>query len=767
MPIELADRTNNLGGNRGRGWLPVIVALALIAVIAGVWFFNARPTGKSLLGDSKPGQSGGKKNDFGTTAGVDKTGQQDQKKNATGQRDDGGRKPNETPVAAKTPIAPFPKNPGYVGIDQCVDCHKDRVAEFKQTRHYLACRPPDADMMPAAFTAKGSTFQPQVEDVRFVMRKAGDRFTVTTEHSDGGARLTLPVDFVYGLGQHTDHGYFGFDGEELFELPVSWLFPTGEWGATAFDPDGQGHLGRPTTTRCMECHNTWFAHRAGTENRYDPKSFVLGVQCEVCHGPAKDHVAHHQGNPADKTARKIVQPTKFSRQQLLDLCAYCHSNALKAHGPALQYRPGEPLADFYTTLTPTYPEFDHVANQDTYMRQSKCFQKSEMTCIDCHSPHARRPVELGAETCAKCHQPQACKDQPNLPEAVRGDCVSCHMPQRNKMGVNFDTAKDRFVPPVKRYDHRIAVFPEARMDVLRKHHLKLGTDKDKQKASELTSALEKHWLEEAKSRLAEDRLMGAIDAYREALSYVEAKETRKRLDDVLARISKGGTASRLAKKRFELGDRQGAIESFEEAIQANPKDSFSIGSLGTIYAVMGKKADAMRLWGDVVKTDPNDAYGEGMIAWSNFLDKDFERSLAAFARTEAITPGQPKTHFNIALVLGSMERFDEAIERCEKVLELEPRNINAALKLGEFRLRKGEPEEAVRTLRAAAEWSGSQRPDVLILLYQALMESNLPDEARGVERDIYSLLEGAPPQIALQVRQRIEQIRQSRRSPQN
>lgn len=752
MSVELANRTNHHLEHRGRGWLPVIVILALGAIIAGVWFYSASSKQKSFLGNAKSAQQVEAKKPNRET-----------KATPVGQGDPANKKPDTSKTSGDPLLAPFPKNPGYVGIEQCVDCHKDRVAEFQETRHFMACRPPDPKMMPAAFTEKGSTFQPQVEDVKFLMRKAGSKYTVTTEH-EGGAKLTLPVDFVYGLGQHSDHGYFGFDGEEMFELPVSWLFPTNEWGATAFDPHGTGHLGRPTTTRCMECHNAWFAHRAGTENRYDPKSFVLGVQCEVCHGPGKDHVAHHKANPGDKTARKVVQPTKFTRQQLLDLCAYCHSNSLKAHGPALQYRPGKPLEDFYTTLKSTYPEFDHVANQDTYMRQSKCFQKSEMTCIDCHNPHSRRPVELGAQTCAKCHQPEACKDQPNLPAAVRGDCVGCHMPQRNKMGVSFDTAKDRYVPPVKRYDHRIAVFPEARMDVLRKHHLQQGTDEDKQKAQELTSALEKHWLDQAKSRLAEDRLVGAVDAYREAMSYVESKQTKKLLDSVLKRLADANAASRLAKQQFEAGDRQAAINSFEEAIKANPKDSFSVGSLGTIYAVMGNKAEAHRLWSEVVKADPNDAYGEGMIAWNAFLEKDFDRSLAAFARAEEITPGQPKTNFNIALVLTEMGQFDDAIERCEKVLELEPRNVNAALKIGELYLRKGEPQEAIPQLRQAVKWTNSQRPDAMLLLYQALMESNLPEEARPVEEGIYRLLEGAPPQIERQVIQRVEQIRQSQRN---
>src|SRR5512146_2729979 len=44
---------------------------------------------------------------------------------------------------------------GYVGIQACEACHAARVKEFKETRHYLACMPPDPFQMPAAFSKSG------------------------------------------------------------------------------------------------------------------------------------------------------------------------------------------------------------------------------------------------------------------------------------------------------------------------------------------------------------------------------------------------------------------------------------------------------------------------------------------------------------------------------------------------------------------------------------------------------------------------------------
>src|SRR5262245_24358482 len=56
--------------------------------------------------------------------------------------DDGSAVANIETTANKTPLN---TNPGYVGIEACADCHADRVAEFRETRHNLAACPPVAD----------------------------------------------------------------------------------------------------------------------------------------------------------------------------------------------------------------------------------------------------------------------------------------------------------------------------------------------------------------------------------------------------------------------------------------------------------------------------------------------------------------------------------------------------------------------------------------------------------------------------------------------
>src|SRR5205807_7948495 len=118
---------------------------------------------------------------------------------------------------------------------------------------------------------------------------------------------------------------------------------------------------RETVPRCVECHTTWLAHVPGTPNQYQRDHFLLGVTCERCHGPGREHVAYHREHPRADAARAIVHPGLLPRERLLEVCTQCHSNALKYRGPAFSYRPGEPPDPFFHTVAAKHPADDHLA----------------------------------------------------------------------------------------------------------------------------------------------------------------------------------------------------------------------------------------------------------------------------------------------------------------------------------------------------------------------------------------------------------------------
>lgn len=124
----------------------------------------------------------------------------------------------------------------------------------------------------------------------------------------GEQRVDATVDLVFGSQAKTDEVYFTWRGNEISELPMSWLHPSREWATAGFDREGSDDFARQTTPRCMECHNTWMDHAPGTVNQYQRETAILGVTCEVCHGPGKAHVTFHETHSAATSAEAISHP---------------------------------------------------------------------------------------------------------------------------------------------------------------------------------------------------------------------------------------------------------------------------------------------------------------------------------------------------------------------------------------------------------------------------------------------------------------------------
>src|SRR5262245_7032720 len=441
---------------------------------------------------------------------------------------------------ARTPAeeltAQVARNPGYLGPQACAPCHAERVAQMEGGNHFRACREPRLGDMPRSFDAGPHKHPSHYPDVRFEMnRRDGDFLQNTFQQTEKGERSsTARIDFVYGAGP-ADEIYFSWTGDKLYELPVSWLHPLECWGNTPFARHGPDDFSRTTNPRCLECHNTWFAHVPGTSNQYHRDNFILGVTCERCHGPGREHVEFHKANPKSLTPHAVVRPARLSRERQIEVCIQCHSNAVKYRGPAFSYRPGEPLADHYRTISTTYPENDRVGNQIQYLRRSKCFEKSDMTCTTCHNPHRSMEGAAVRRACAKCHEPAECKEQARLPAAVREQCAECHMPQRFWVNVNFHIADgDRCVAPGRRSEHRIAVYPDARDAVVLAWQRSQKGDDARAEATRLAKGLVSHWLAESEKRRETYRFLAAITAVREALRVEPAADGRARLQKLIA-----------------------------------------------------------------------------------------------------------------------------------------------------------------------------------------------------------------------------------------
>jgi len=649
---------------------------------------------------------------------------------------------------------------GYLGPQACAPCHARRVEEFQKTSHFRACRlPKNGDMPPGFAPGKGKhVYDPAL---RFEMiQKDGDFLQIATRATaDGEQSSKARIDFAYGAAK-ADEVFFSWRGDQLFELPVVWLHPLNRWANSTINPHGSGDFSRETTIRCLECHNTYFEHQAGTRNEYKRNNFILGVTCERCHGPGQEHVAYHQADPQAETATAIVRPDLLARERQLEVCTQCHSNAIKARGPAFQYRPGEPLDAYFRTITSKYPELDHVANQVQYLRQSKCFQKSNMTCTTCHDPH--RPhdsrISRSEQKCLQCHKPVDCRERDRLPQPVQGNCLACHMPQRVWMNVHFHTEEDRYVPPIRRFQHRIAVDPTARQEVLLAWHRTQSDPSSHNEADRLRKALVEHWLKEADARRQEFRFLAAIGAIREALRVESTPSSKEKLRAAVARQAK---LDRDLVDALHLIDERrlpAAIEALQKILAVKPDLAIAHGKLGTAYGALGKKELAIEHLQMVAKCDPDDPYGFMGLGWLAFLQGRWEDAVSNYRRADDIEPFNSKTNYHWGLALSKLGRWEEAGERFRHVLIIDPKHAGGYQGQSQALRQQGRAAEALHCARRAAVLTRFRNADILVTLTEAYVAAGQIAEARSAAAKAFDAVKVSNPTLEPELRRRLDEI---------
>lgn len=654
-----------------------------------------------------------------------------------------------------------PKNPGYVGMQACAACHAERVAEFRATRHCLACCPPQAAMMSAAFGSADNVYTARDPALRFEMTHSGEKFfqTAIQQTPQGERRSVSQIDLVYGAGAGSDEVYLSWNGDRLSELPIVWLPGEQTWGASSYDRFGAGSFSRPLTHRCLECHATWVEHTPGALNEYDRESAMLGVTCEKCHGPGREHVAFHEARPEARTAEAIVKPAGLSRERQMDLCAACHSNSIIYKRPMFSYLPGEPLDDYFRTIGTKWPEDDHVANQVSYLRESKCYNRSEtLTCTTCHDPH--QPKKTGAaaaqSACLSCHQTVDCQARPKLPPAVQDNCVGCHMPVSKKVQVFFQTEKEEFVSPVNRWEHRIGVYPTAEQQVLLDWHRSQNDDRSRAEAKRLAASLNQHWVSEGDACRRDHRLLPAIYAYRQALELHPDPATRAKLDEAIESRRDLGDAWMEALHLMEANRFADAVPKLLQVLKIDPNYAKAHGKLGAAYAALGQKESAVEHLQAAAKYDPDDPYGPGMLGWLAYLDGRLEEALSQYHRAEKIEPFNPQIHYQLGLALAAQNRWPEAEKEFKQTLEIDPNHAGACQGLGHSLAPQGRAEEALHFALRAARLTHFQNADILITLADSYANADRPQEAGKAAAKAIAAAQASKTRLAPEIRLQLE-----------
>jgi hypothetical protein len=364
----------------------------------------------------------------------------------------------------------------YVGDAACRSCHQKEAKDYNDTAHHMATSLPSASTMKGSFAPDSNVMKTSNLFLHFEMTTGpGGYFQSAVEEPGEGKKIvrTERIDIVAGVPRK-GQSYLFWKGDQLFQLPVTYWVETNSWVNSPSYPDGSPHFDKAIIPRCLECHASYFEWMPPPINRYRKTSLVLGIGCEKCHGPGREHVALHttpQGAkprpaavPSAANSEAIVNPAKLSRDRQIDVCGLCHSGNGTPFAPSGSFLPGDALDD-YIDIPYASPEdaVDVHGNQVQLLRRSRCFRSSgTLTCTTCHNVHTTQGDAASfSPRCQTCHEPKQCGEYAKLGEKITSDCIDCHMPMQ-KSKVLFSNTNGQHLEPTVR-NHTIAIYPDAHL----------------------------------------------------------------------------------------------------------------------------------------------------------------------------------------------------------------------------------------------------------------------------------------------------------------
>jgi len=377
----------------------------------------------------------------------------------------------------------------FIGSDQCQVCHADIYEQWKGSSHALAGGPATANNIIAPFNG-----QPIVlDDVVVYPEQVGSAYRFRMVTPAGDIKQTIDVEFVvgkglmYGGGTQTFFGKYE-DGTYRF-LPFDYSKHEDSWFVQLKSDEKWVKIRKdiklddlynwpPHRTlgeindisNCQQCHGSQIIAKK-VNDVYDVKFTSLSINCESCHGPAKEHATIMSGivnNVLNNDQGIGIQTAVgLSTDESLNMCFQCHAVKTPIRD---DYLPGENLQEFYSLKLPLLGNenpfglngriktFGYSLNH----LYSDCYLNGAMDCTSCHNPHSNSYQDIAGNAligrfddnqCLSCHMAKSndiTAHTYHKPESEGSSCVACHMPARQHLAIGTEIQ-------YKRTDHTVAI----------------------------------------------------------------------------------------------------------------------------------------------------------------------------------------------------------------------------------------------------------------------------------------------------------------------
>lgn len=366
---------------------------------------------------------------------------------------------------------------GYASSTECRACHAEQHASWYASYHRTMTQHATPESVRGDFSNVSLAHGKQ----RIVLSQRGDQFmmdVLTPPAPEQPSPLVQPlamlpegqspVKLVTGSHHMQVYWFEMGKGRSLGQVPFAYLHEDARWVPRHMlflrPPElfRSGEGGRWNSS-CLHCHSTRAEPRLAPDGQHDTRVAELGIACEACHGPGREHIsqlasplaryASHMDGDAGTHA--IVNPAKLSAARASAICSQCHAiwqprrEHFRAHyQTGLAYRPGDDPEQTLWLFAPSRKNSDErvraALRQDPEyapgqfwsdgqarvsgreyngMIESPCMQGEQLSCMSCHSMHKERGDPRSAAQWADDQLKRG-----GGQDSARGDapCLSCH-----------------------------------------------------------------------------------------------------------------------------------------------------------------------------------------------------------------------------------------------------------------------------------------------------------------------------------------------------
>lgn len=169
---------------------------------------------------------------------------------------------------------------------------------------------------------------------------------------------------------------------------------------------------------------------------------------------------------------------------------------------------------------------------------------------------------------------------------------------------------------------------------------------------------------------------------RECFEKLEYKKCQLVLNEIIESDDKNVDALFLLANIFHINGEIGkAIKAFNKVLNLNPEHTDAAISLSVLYNDIGQYEDAKKVFDTANERVKGKNKGSGLIE-----DKHINKKFAS-------------KHYEIADLYMSYNRYDEALFEYNKVIGLDPENLEAKIKIAKVYAKKGFIAKAIEELR--------------------------------------------------------------------